>query len=133
MRNKIFMIAAFLSFALSGCSSTDATRAHDGASTPSRPMETRSLLGEPLRRPALSGEVSRQREAQLEEAREALRRNPESESASIWVGRRLAYLGRIPERVGAGEARCCRQNETWQSPSVVACPQSNGVSWPASL
>ena len=61
--------------------------------------EATSLLGEPLHRPALDPETRRKREADLADARSAYDSDPEDEEAIIWLGRRLAYLGRYREAV----------------------------------
>ncbi|HUP47757.1 MAG TPA: tetratricopeptide repeat protein [Thermoanaerobaculia bacterium] len=66
---------------------------------PEPEVEAVSLLGEPLARPQFLPEVTARREQQLEEARAELERNPGSADALIWVGRRLAYLGRYRETI----------------------------------
>lgn len=63
------------------------------------PIEAESLLGEPLRRPELPQEFRRQQEALLAAAREELGARPNDPEAAIWVGRRLAYLGRYREAI----------------------------------
>ena len=68
-----------------------------GSSTSPTPVEATSLLGEPLHRPLLDPETAAQFEAALSEARLDLEADPTSEAAAIWVGRRLAYLGRYRE------------------------------------
>lgn len=71
--------------------------------TPSRlpqdsaPPEAVSLLGDPLYAPPLPPEVRAQRELDLESAQYDYDRDPHDEDAIIWVGRRLAYLGRYNE------------------------------------
>jgi tetratricopeptide (TPR) repeat protein len=60
-------------------------------------VEAISLVGDTLRAPALSDSVRQARESQLAEAQAALAREPGSADALIWVGRRLAYLGRYRE------------------------------------
>jgi tetratricopeptide (TPR) repeat protein len=70
--------------------------------------EAWSLDGEPLARPALPDDLRRQREQQLEEARERAASRPDDPEALIWLGRRTAYLGRYREAIdlyGAGIAR----------------------------
>ncbi|HSR67023.1 MAG TPA: tetratricopeptide repeat protein [Acidobacteriota bacterium] len=61
-------------------------------------VQARSLLGKELRTPPVSSEVRAEFEAKLEEARKRYRENP-SEENLIWVGRRLAYLGRYRQAV----------------------------------
>lgn len=63
------------------------------------PFEGRSLLGEPLERPVVEdGRLAELREA-YGSAREAYAADPHSEEAAIWLGRRLAYLGRYREAI----------------------------------
>lgn len=62
-------------------------------------IEARSLLNEPLIPPPLPDSVREQYEERLREAEETLAREPESADAAIWVGRRLAYLGRYREAI----------------------------------
>ncbi|HKP36000.1 MAG TPA: tetratricopeptide repeat protein [Pyrinomonadaceae bacterium] len=49
--------------------------------------------------PPISVEARREMEARLSEARTAYQANPQSADAAIWVGRRLAYLGRFREAI----------------------------------
>jgi tetratricopeptide (TPR) repeat protein len=58
-----------------------------------------SLLGKPLIRPALPADVEKRREDDLAAARRDYEANPESADAIIWLGRRLAYVGRYREAV----------------------------------
>lgn len=69
------------------------------ASPDDRPIEASSLLGEPLRRPALTDEQRATLEKNLADAEATLEANPDDEDAWIWVGRRLAYLGRYREAI----------------------------------
>lgn len=69
------------------------------AAAPGEPVEAVSLLGEPLRRPALSPETRARLEADLDSARAAHRREPGDPDRVIWLGRRLAYLGRYREAI----------------------------------
>ncbi len=61
--------------------------------------ETVSLLGDSLRAPALDSAVRVTREAALSAAVDAYRQQPDDPDALIWVGRRLAYLGRYREAI----------------------------------
>jgi tetratricopeptide (TPR) repeat protein len=61
--------------------------------------EATSLLGQPLLRPELSAARRDTLEMQLAEARTALDANRDDADALIWVGRRLAYLGRYREAI----------------------------------
>ncbi|MDX1643734.1 MAG: tetratricopeptide repeat protein [Thermoanaerobaculia bacterium] len=64
-----------------------------------RPIEAESLRGEPLRRPELPVEFRQRQEALLAAARAGLDAEPDDPEAAIWVGRRLAYLGRYREAI----------------------------------
>lgn len=61
--------------------------------------EAFSLSGRALVPPALSPQVSADREAKLAAARDQLERSPASRDAWIWVGRRLGYLGRYRDAI----------------------------------
>lgn len=80
--------------ALASCRTTDVAPG-DAA----RRIQTVSLLGEPLLSPEYDAETRARLEAELAEARLALDEHPDDEDAAIWVGRRLAYLGRYREAV----------------------------------
>lgn len=62
-------------------------------------VEAISLSGRRLLRPVFPPEVAEQRERELAAARAELEANPGSADALIWVGRRLAYLGRYREAI----------------------------------
>lgn len=62
-------------------------------------IEATSLLGEPLVPPPLPDSVRERYEEQLRDAQATLSRAPDSAEAAIWVGRRLAYLGRYREAI----------------------------------
>lgn len=61
--------------------------------------EAVSPFGEPLVPAPLPEPVQVDREAKLAEAQAALERTPDDPDALIWVGRRLAYLGRYREAI----------------------------------
>ncbi|MCK5944748.1 MAG: tetratricopeptide repeat protein [Planctomycetes bacterium] len=61
--------------------------------------EARALDGRALVPPPLPDDVDVDRQAKLAEARAALQRAPDDRDAWIWVGRRLAYLGRYREAI----------------------------------
>jgi tetratricopeptide (TPR) repeat protein len=63
------------------------------------PPEATSLLGRPLSSPPVSDTVRGKLEADLAAARDALERAPDDADARIWVGRRLAYLGRYRDAI----------------------------------
>ena len=58
-----------------------------------------SLLGDTLRVLPLPPATRARYEQQLADARSELARNPDSPDALIWIGRRLAYLGRFDEAI----------------------------------
>lgn len=69
-------------------------------SSPLPPPQARSLIdGHQLRWPAIPPELRAKYEAQLAEAQAAFDANPNAEVKIIWLGRRLAYLGRIIEAI----------------------------------
>lgn len=91
---KRILLAVPLLLLLAACAA-DAPPAEEAIEAePERVVETTSLLGEPLHRPEFSPERAAELEADLAEARAAQEADPEGEEAIIWVGRRLAYLGR---------------------------------------
>lgn len=64
-------------------------------------VETLSLLGRPLTRSALAPERRREFEAKLASAESLLALHPDDVESHIWVGRRLAYLGRYRDAIDA--------------------------------
>lgn len=72
------------------------------APAPAFPPDTEavSLFGEPLVSAELPPEVRARREAQLAEAQAAVKAAPDDPGALIWLGRRMAYLGRYREAIG---------------------------------
>lgn len=98
--------ALLLSVALACAPGDDAAAPEAAASSPvdvtaedDRPVEAVSLLDVPLRRPALPAATQAELEAELQQAQARLAANPGDEEAIIWVGRRLAYLGRYNDAV----------------------------------
>jgi tetratricopeptide (TPR) repeat protein len=63
------------------------------------PPEATSLLGRPLHRMALPDETRAALEANLAAAERDFRAAPESEDATIWLGRRQAYLWRYRDAI----------------------------------
>lgn len=61
--------------------------------------EALSLLGEPLPAPDLPEATRATYEAKLATARAAFERTPENADSIIWLGRRVAYLGRYGEAI----------------------------------
>jgi tetratricopeptide (TPR) repeat protein len=77
------------------------TLALAGASCRSLPpgAQTLSLAGEPLEPPPLEPEELQRRRDQLAQARAAHEADPQDAEATVWYGRRLAYLGLFREAV----------------------------------
>ncbi len=63
--------------------------------------EAVSLLGKPLVSAPPIGELKTRLEADLAKAQADYDRDPSSADAAIWLGRRLAYLGRFREAIDA--------------------------------
>ncbi len=97
------LLAVSAACATRGTATTASTEANEprsansAAETP--PVEARSLLGTPLLRPVPREPGRSQMEAQLDSARQKLAADPTNADALIWVGRRLAYLGRYNDAV----------------------------------
>jgi tetratricopeptide (TPR) repeat protein len=85
--------------ALCACTAPAAGPGTPVASATEGPVEARSLLGEPLRRPVLAPETRARLERDLAEARAAYERDPDDADAIIWLGRRLAYPGRYRDAI----------------------------------
>lgn len=62
-------------------------------------VEGVSLLGKELKRPALAAENAAIHEAAIVELQAHLRRHPADAEGMIWLGRRVAYLGRYREAI----------------------------------
>ena len=88
MRTTFWLVLALSTVALDGRAQGQQT-------------EATSLSGKPLFAPELSAEQRKRLEADLERARADLAKNPDSADAAIWVGRRLAYLGRFRDAIDA--------------------------------
>src|SRR5215217_1320487 len=63
--------------------------------------EATSLFGKPLVSPPPTGETKTRLEADLARAQADYDRDPASADAAIWLGRRLAYLGRFNDAIAA--------------------------------
>lgn len=110
----LIVLAATVAIACSRQSNTDELTARDigvGTDTgvgiapmvndpmvPER-MEGISLLGDTLWRPTLSDDARERLEADLAAARAGVAAAPDNADSLIWLGRRLAYLGRYREAV----------------------------------
>jgi tetratricopeptide (TPR) repeat protein len=101
-RRSAFLFAS-LSLALTGCGSLLPHLWGGGARSvdPHLPpgVEAISLLGDTLRELPLSPETRSLYERQLAEARAAYDHAPTDVDSIIWLGRRLAYLGRFREAI----------------------------------
>lgn len=62
--------------------------------------EATSLLGKPLHSVQPSADARQALEANLAAARAAYEKSPDDADAIIWLGRRIAYLGRYREAIG---------------------------------
>jgi tetratricopeptide (TPR) repeat protein len=69
------------------------------ATTAPQTAEATSLFGKPLVSPPPAGETKTRLEADLAKARADYDRDPKSADAAIWLGRRLAYLGRFRDAI----------------------------------
>jgi tetratricopeptide (TPR) repeat protein len=91
-------LAVFIS--ISGCTSGSLPpRDTPGPVVSQTRFEAVSLLGDTLRTFPLSAETRTRYERQLAEARSAYERTPTNADSILWLGRRLAYLGRIREAI----------------------------------
>jgi tetratricopeptide (TPR) repeat protein len=100
MRRMSFVMAIGVAAFVVGCQSQPAVR----EPTPVGPeygveLEAISLLGDTLRRPQLDSAARERMQAQLVEARLEAAARPNDADALIWVGRRLAYLGRYRDAI----------------------------------
>jgi tetratricopeptide (TPR) repeat protein len=71
-----------------------------GPPSPAGYPEATSLLGAPLYAPELPLEQRQRLEANLTAAYADYERNPDNADAIIWLGRRVAYLGRYRDAIG---------------------------------
>ena len=71
------------------------------AAQPPSTIEATSLSGKPLVSVPPSGDAKVRLEADLAKAQSDYDRDPSSADASIWLGRRLAYLGRFRDAIDA--------------------------------
>jgi tetratricopeptide (TPR) repeat protein len=94
-RRAVIALAA-AALALPGC----AAGGRNAADTTPR-VEALSLLGRPLFAPAAGADVQQRLERDLAAAAAAYEREPGDADAIIWVGRRLAYLGRYRAAIEA--------------------------------
>lgn len=102
------LVVMCLASAMAACHRTDpprvpvATSSSDAADArPSGEPEAISLLGKAFYPPTLAEETRARLLANLAHARADYQRNPRNEDSAIWLGRRLAYLGRYREAIAA--------------------------------
>jgi tetratricopeptide (TPR) repeat protein len=86
-------LALVMAGSLAAC--VGASRAPTGAGTP----EAISLLGAPLYTLELTPDRRQRLEANLTEAYRVYERDPDNADAIIWLGRRVAYLGRYRDAI----------------------------------
>ncbi len=107
MSGSHLVIVILLAFLVTGCSaapdehlvSDEAEQAQRESWASGGGIEAVSLLGEPLVPPQLAPETLARLESELATALELHHASPEDPDALIWVGRRLAYLGRYREAI----------------------------------
>lgn len=66
---------------------------------PQQPVEATSLLGEPLYRLAVGSAFRAQQELAIDQLRMRLEADANDADARVWLGRRLAYLGRYGDAI----------------------------------
>lgn len=97
------LLVLALSASLTGCArstmSSAPTPAVPPAAAENTAAEAVSLFGAPLVAPELPAEVRTDREAKLVAAEAAVAASPNDPDALIWLGRRIAYLGRYREAI----------------------------------
>lgn len=89
-------LPALVAILAAGCASTEGTGSDEPATSR---VEALSLLGRPLFALAPAGTTRDQLEQDLADARAAYDRDPRDADAIIWLGRRLAYLGRFRDAI----------------------------------
>lgn len=95
--------AAALLLGLSACARTTELPIEERPLPTPRP-EALSLLNRPLYRPALSAEREAELTVELDSAVARHLADPEDVDAAIWLGRRLAYLGRYRDAIAVFSA-----------------------------
>jgi tetratricopeptide (TPR) repeat protein len=90
---------AFALLALTACARSAPPPAAPLSPPPLDDVEAVSLFGEPLVAPELPEAIRVDREAKLAEAKAAANARPDDPEAVIWLGRRIAYLGRYREAI----------------------------------
>jgi tetratricopeptide (TPR) repeat protein len=90
-----------MGLALASCAAPETTgpSAADELADRTSTLQAMSLLGRPLYTPLLDGARAPALIANLEAAQRAYDRNPNDEMTTIWLGRRLGYVGRYKEAI----------------------------------
>lgn len=98
---RLFSAQILLIFAAVGCAASRAPAPEATATARAVPrgVEAISLLGDTLRTFPLPTETRSRYERQLGEAQVAYDRAPSNPDSIVWLGRRLAYLGRIRDAI----------------------------------
>lgn len=91
-----FAFLVFMLASLPACATRNAPGTHP---TTARNFEAISLLGDTLRAFPIAAETRERYELQLREAQAAYNRAPNNADSIMWLGRRLAYLGRIRDAI----------------------------------
>jgi tetratricopeptide (TPR) repeat protein len=102
----LLLLAALLAAACGASPQDEADTDTDGRAAADFPWtsagdapEATSLSGEPLFAPDIADERRARLEADVDAARAEYERNPNDADAIIWLGRRVAYLGRYREAI----------------------------------
>ena len=104
IRRQRILVLIFVAIGVGAC----AKWAPGTAAGPDLTTEGGSLTGRKLERPPLDDATRVRLTAQLTAATDTLRMNPRSPDALIWVGRRLAYLGKYREAIDSFSAGVAR-------------------------
>jgi len=92
-------LAIAATFTLAACSTTPEARVLRSTAKLPLGAQACSMLGQPLYPPPLTGAELAKRQTALHEAVAAWEKAPHDADATLWVGRRLGYLGRFREAV----------------------------------
>ena len=88
-----------LTFAVVGAQNTSTAPTTDPSDSEHGPLQGHSLTGQALYPMTLAAAQREKLEANLAEARTRFARHPDDPESFIWLGRRLAYLGRYREAI----------------------------------
>ena len=118
MRPRPLALSALAAaLAATGCATSTvqpATATPAGAAAVGGDVQAISFLGDTLRTLPLSAETRARYERQLGEARAAYERAPTDADSIVWLGRRLAYLGRFREAIDVyGRGIALHPDDAW--------------------